>query len=158
MRAVSTIALQFGSNNRGVAIRIQTINAMMSDISVLCDGMITEVEVKGRIYPKLQYRWNAHVIDDYAKTKVILDTSIPITYLEAYLMREILKREYLVYLIIKSEGHTKRLKVIRYKKKNKVQFGGPISQEKLKRSNSLPMVNIRNPPAEVEDEIEDDYV
>ena len=157
-RAVSKIALQFGSNKRGVAIQIQQVNAMINDISVLCEGMITELEVKGRIFPKLQYRWNAHIKDEYARTKVPLETSVSITYLEAYLLREILKREYLVCLIIKSEGETKRLKVIKYKKKHKVQFGTPQTQERLKRSNSLPMVNFKNPQTMNDEEMEDDYV
>jgi hypothetical protein len=67
------------------------------------------IRIEGHFRTKLKFEWHARINDAFTGQWVVVDNSVKINPLEAYLLRTVLRQRYTVEVVLRSEGKTKRV-------------------------------------------------
>ena len=82
---------------------------MMDDVSIQCNEFIDMIRIEGHFRTKLSFEWHARINDAFTKQWAVVNNSVKINPLEAYILRTVLRQRYTVEVVLRSEEKTKRV-------------------------------------------------
>lgn len=96
----TTIALQFATGEKHLLVKLDKVFALPTDVDIIGNTGPKNIEVKGIIIPKVQFEWNALIIDKFLGRRRKIPQQTYISYWQAYTLEKLLRKFFAANVVL----------------------------------------------------------